>query len=369
MKLDKIIITILMLLSCSLCSGERIKDIADIQGVRGNPLMGKGLVVGLNNTGDTSLPSRQILTAILRSTGQVLQPDDLTGGNIAIVMVTAELGPFDRVGGRIDVDISSIGDAKSLQGGVLLATPLVGLDGEVYAVTKASGISLGGWSATGNQGSISKNHQTVARIPGGAVVERDELANFVENVGGDNFFTLTLRNADFTTASRMKEIIDSSSSGGAWVLDGGTVKVRIPAKYNKYDVSRFIDEVSRLEVEVDVPAVVVINEKTGTIVVGENVGISTVAISQGSLVVKINETAKVSQPNASFSDAGSTAVVPETLIGVSEDEGVLIPMPHTVTVSELANLLNSIGASPTDLIAIFNALKRAGALQARLEIM
>lgn len=348
--------------------GERIKDIADVQGVRSNPLTGIGLVTGLASTGDTTLLSRQMLTNILRDSGLVLSPSDLKGENIAVVMVTAELGPFDREGSRIDVDVSSLGDAESLQGAMLLPTPLKGLDGEVYAVAQG-GVSIGGWSASGQQASVSKNHQTVGRIPDGAIVERSELATFIEQVAGQRSVTLNLRNNDFSTAQRISQVIDESYPGIAVVLDAGAIRVSVPAEIAHRDIIGFIDEVTRKQVTVDAPATVVINERTGTIVVGENVGISAVAISQGNLVVRVQETAQVSQPIAPFSDAGTTEVIPETSVGVEEQNGYLIPVARSLTVSELAKTLNAIGASPRDLIAIFNALKKAGALQAKLVIM
>ena len=349
---------------------QRIKDIVDIQGVRSNPLAGIGLVMGLAGTGDSTLPSQQMLTNILRDSGLVLlDPEELTGGNIAIVMVTAELGPFAREGSRIDVDVSSIGDAKSLQGGMLLSTPLKGLDGQVYAVTLAGGISIGGWTASGDTASITKNHQTVGRIPAGATVEKEEIATFVEYVAEQRFITLNLRNSDFSTAERISKVINQTYPNSTVVVDAGTIKVMVPGQISQTGIAGFIDDITKFRVKVDVPAVVVINERTGTIVVGENVGISTVAISQGSLVIKIKETEIVSQPTAPFSDSGSTVTVPETIVEVEEKEGYLITVPQTVTVSDLAKTLNAIGATPRDLIAIFNALKKAGALQARLVIM
>ncbi|HUT30660.1 MAG TPA: flagellar basal body P-ring protein FlgI [Sedimentisphaerales bacterium] len=347
---------------------ERIKDIVDIQGIRGNPLKGIGLVIGLAGTGDSTLPSRQMLTNILRGSGLVLSPSDLTGGNIAVVMVTAQLGPFDREGSLIDVDVSSIADAKSLQGGILLPTPLEGLDQQIYAVAQG-GLSIGGWTASGDKASITKNHQTVARIPGGAIVEKEELSTFVEYITGRRFVTLGLRNSDFTTAERISQAINERFPNSAVVADAGTIKVEIPDDIARSGIVGFIDDITKPEVKVDVPAVVVINERTGTIVVGESVSISAVAISQGSLVVKIKETEFVSQPTAPFSDAGTTERIPDTTIGVEEKEAYLIPVSKSVTVSELAKTLNAIGATPRDLIAIFNALKRAGALQAKLVIM
>jgi len=354
------------------CAGpgraERIKDIVDIQGIRSNPLTGIGLVTGLAGTGDSGKLSQQMLTNILRNSGLVLEPTSLSTGSVAVVVVTAELGPFDREGTRIDIDVSTLGDAKTLQGGMLLPTPLKGLDGQVYAVAQG-GISLGGWSVAGAQASMSKNHQTVGRIADGAIVERSELSTFIDQVAGQRFITISLRNNDFSTSRRVSEVINQAYPNSALVLDAASVKIMVPPDVSQKDVVAFLDEVMQKEVVVDMPAMVVINERTGTIVVGESVGISTVAISQGSLVVKVKETAQVSQPTAPFSDAGSTEVVPETLVGVEEQNAYLIPVERAVTVSELAKTLNAIGASPRDLIAIFNALKKAGALQAKLVIM
>jgi flagellar P-ring protein precursor FlgI len=369
--------SIITLMACTIMAGafmpgvgqcERIKDIVDIQGLRGNPLTGVGLVIGLAGTGDTTLLSRQMLTNILRDSGLVLKPADLTGGNIAVVLVTADLGPFAREGSRIDVDASAIGDAKSLQGGKLLPAPLKGLDGQVYAVAEG-GISIGGWTAAGDKASITKNHQTVGRIPDGAIVENEEIATFVENIAGSRIITLNLRNIDFATARQVSQAINQNYPQSAVVVDAGTIQVKVPGEIRQQDIVGFIDDITKPEVQVDIPAVVVINERTGTIVVGENVGISAVAISQGSLVVKIKESDIVSQPTAPFSDSGTTEIVQDTKIGVEEQQAYLIPVSRSVTVSELAKSINAIGATPTDLIAIFNALKEAGALQARLVIM
>lgn len=368
MKKTFLIVALLFLLLAEPAVSERIKDIVDIQGVRSNPLSGIGLVVGLSGTGDSTLPSQQMLTNILRDSGIVLSTSSLKGGNVAIVMVTAELGPFARKGSQIDVDVSSIGDAKSLQGGMLLPTALRGLDGQVYAIAQG-GVSIGGWTASGDKASITKNHQTVGRIPNGAIVEREELADYIEHIGGKHYITFNLRNSDFSTSRHIKESINIKFGDVAKVLDAGTVRVAIPREYVNSGAAGYIDMITKLDVKVDVPAVVVVNERTGTIVVGQHVGISAVAISQGSLVVKVTEREIVSQPVAPFSDAGTTEKVPETIVGVQEKQGHLIPVSRAVTVSELAKTLNAIGATPRDIIAIFNALKKAGALQAKLEIM
>lgn len=361
-----VVLTVLGIAGSGRC--ERIKDIVDIQGVRGNPLTGIGLLVGLADTGDKTLASQQILTNIFRNSGLVLSPTDFTGGNVAVVMVTAELGPFARNGSLIDVDVSSIGDASSLQGGRLLPTPLRGLDGQVYAEAHGA-VFIGGWSAAGKQASVTKNHPTVGLIPAGAVVEKEEIATFIENIGKDRIITLSLRNNDFSTAEHISKAINALYDGSTMAVDAGSIRVKIPVEITESQVAGFIDEILMPDVKVDMPAVVVINERTGTIVVGENVGISEVAVSQGGLVVKIKETEIVSQPTASFSQGATTEKVPETLLSVEEKEGYLVPVPRVVTVSELAKALNAIGATPGDLIAIFNALRKAGALQAKLEIM
>ena len=374
MKTRLILLLILLLSSTEIGQCQRIKDIVDIQGVRGNPLTGIGLVVGLANTGDKSLPSQQMLANILKDSGQVLSPSDFTGGNVALVAVTADLGPFARVGSQITVTVSSMGDAKSLQGGILLPTLLKGLDsegllnGQVYAVAQGA-VSLAGWTAGGDKASITKNHQEVGQIPNGAIVEREEIATFVEYLADDRFITLNLRNVDFSTAEQIGKTINQAYPDSAAVVDAGTIRVKIPNEINQKDIAGFIDAITKHEVEVDVPAIVVINERTGTIVVGENVAISSVAISQGSLTVKIRERDEVSQPTTMLTEGATTEVTKATDISVGEEPGVLIPVPRTVTVADLANTLNAIGATPTDLIAIFHALKKAGALQAKLEIM
>jgi flagellar P-ring protein precursor FlgI len=347
---------------------ERIKDITTIKGIRGNPLSGVGLVTGLSGSGDKSQMSLQMVTSILRRLGLVFNPTDLSAGSVAVVMVSAELGPFDTLGSRIDVSISTLQDASSLQGGTLHMTELQGGDGQVYAV--ASGpIFLGGFAASGNAASAKKNHPTVGRIPDGAHVEKEELSTYIQNIAGENYIILNLRNKDFSTAVNIQKSINEKYSGIAVAKNAGSVQVKIPAEIAEIDVSIFIDNVGLLLTEVDMPAMVVINEKTGTIVVGDKVGISACAISQGGLVVKIKESAFVSQPQAQFSNTGSTEVIPDTSLEIMEDEGYLIPIEKVMTVSELAKALNSIGATPRDLIAIFTALKVTGALQAELKMM
>lgn len=351
--------------------GARIADVADVYGIRGNPLYGTGLVVGLNGTGDSTLPSATMLASLLRREADVtFPPAFLQSSNIALVMVSAELGPWDREGALIDITISSLGNAKSLQGGTLLATELKGLDGEVYAVARVAAISTSSWTVEGKTGSkIAKNHPTVGRIPNGAYVERVELSKFVQMIGGQRYFVLDLRHDNFTTAERIRQVIDGEYPTYAFAQDPGTVRVRIPDIIPDVEVMRFIDSILQLEVEVDVPGIVVINERTGTIVVGGTVSISETAVAQGDLVVKIKEQQFVSQPTTPFTSRATTAVVDDSSLSVMEKEGHLINVPQSVTVEELANALNAIGASPRDLISIFDALKKAGALQAKMEMM
>jgi flagellar P-ring protein precursor FlgI len=350
---------------------SRIGDICDIYGVRSNPLMGTGIVVGLNGSGDSSTPSAQMLASLLRrESGTTFNPELLRSANIALVMVTAELGPWDREGGSIDINISSLGDAKGLQGGMLLATELKGLDGGVYAVARVASISTSSWTVEGKTGSkASKNHPTVGRIPSGAIVERSELSEFVQMLGGRRCITLTLRQPSFSTAERIRQVIEKTNPDTAVAQDPGTVHVFVPENIATGQEIAFLDKIMQGDVEVDVPAVVVINERTGTIVVGGNVTILETAVAQGGLVVKVKEQKIVSQPTTPFTEGATTQVVDDTAVSVEEKEGSLIKLPTTVTVDELARALNAIGASPRDLIAIFDALKKAGALQAKLEMM
>lgn len=353
-------------LACSLSGAlraERLKDIVDIKGVRGNPLWGYGLVIGLNGTGDNAAASRQALTNLLRHKGLVLKPEDLASKNIASAIVTAELPPFGRRGAPIDVTVSTIGNATSLQGGKLLMTELVGADGQVYAVAQGS-ITVGGYAASGEKAAVVKNHPTVGRIPSGAIIEREEVAEIAE----DGEVTLLLRNPDYTTAQRIAEEVNKLHLGSSHAADAGTVRVRIPRALDKAGLAGFVDRIGALQVRCETPALVIINERTGTIVVGENVGISRVAISHGNLSIVTEEREAVSQP-LPLSRTGTTEKTVETAIKAVEEKGPLHVVDRTVSVSELARALNAMGLTPRDLIAIFEALKKAGALQAELKIM
>ncbi len=353
---------IALLLAAAAAPGERIKDITDLKGVRGNPLWGYGLVVGLNGTGDNSNISKRALTNILRRSGMTLSPDDISSKNIASVIVTTELPPFARRGSSINVTVNTIGSASSLQGGTLLMTPLLGADGQTYAVAQGP-LSVGGFSASGEKSTVTKNHVTVGRIPNGATVEREELADFVEN--GE--IALELQNPDFGTAAEIAKVINKTYPQAAHAPDAKLVRIKIPSKIKKDKIADFVDAVGKLEAKVDFPAVVVINERTGTVIVGQNVGISTVAISIGNLSIITEEKDFVSQPQP-FSNTGSTEKVQRTEIKASEERGGLHVVSRSVSVSDLVRAINAMGLTPRDLISIFQELKNAGALQAKLVI-
>jgi flagellar P-ring protein precursor FlgI len=342
---------------------EYVRDITDVKGVRGNPLHGFGLVIGLSGTGDNSPASKQAMASYLRRMGIVLKPEDLASKNIASVVVTAELGPWNRRDSRIDVTVSAIGSASSLQGGELLMTELRGADGQVYAVAQGP-VSTGGYSASGEKATIVKNHPTVARIPGGATVEREELGRYVEQ--GE--VTLLLRNADFATVSKIAEAVNKLHPQSAYAPDPGTIRVKLPRTVGEKNVSAFLARIGALEVDSEMPAVVIINERTGTIIVGANVGISKVAISHGNLSIITQERERASQPMP-LSRTGTTERLKETRLKAIEEKGTLNVVNRTVTVSDMARALNAMGLTPRDLIAIFEALKQAGALQAELKTM
>ncbi len=345
--------------------GARIKDLAEVQGVRPNALMGYGLVVGLQGTGDTaaSLFANRSLAGLLAKLGIVVDPLVVKVSNVAAVMVTADLPPFARIGEPIDVTTSSIGDAKNLQGGMLLATPLLGVDGEVYALAQGA-LSIGGFGASSAQGDqVQRNHLTVARIPGGALVERELGLRF----GGRDSIRLILREKDFTTAARLAQVVNGAlGDGTAWAADAGSIEVRIPADAKMNPVP-FLARIEELDVQPDRVAAVVLNERTGTVVIGADVRISAVAISHGNLSIRISTRTAVSQP-APFAEVGSTVVFDNEEI-VIQEQGSALAMVQGVTISELVRALNAIGASPRDLIAILQSIKAAGALQAELRII
>ena len=343
----------------------RIKDLADIKGVRQNQLVGYGLVVGLNGSGDgdDSPFTTQSLAALLDKMGVTVNPDDIEGDNVAAVMVTADLPPFARIGSKIDVLVSSIGGAENLQGGTLLLTPLRAANGDIYAVSQGP-VSTGGFQARGTSAGVQKNFPTVGRVVGGAIIERELPFEFKSQ----DSLSLALRTPDFTTASRMAQAINSALlQQVAETPDAGTVNIKVPESYGD-NVVQFVSLVENLDVTPDVESKVVINERTGTVVMGENVRISTVAIAHGNLSIQISERQNVSQP-LPFSRGGQTVVSPETNVAVKESKNPVYLIPSGVSIGEVVRALNALGVSPRDLISIFQALKAAGALQAKLEII
>jgi flagellar P-ring protein precursor FlgI len=346
---------------------SRIKDIAEFESVRANMLIGYGLVVGLNGTGDkleNSIFTRESLIGMLERLGVNARSEALKTKNVAAVMVTATLPPFTRQGNRIDVTVSTMGDATSLLGGTLLVTPLLGADAEVYAVAQGP-VAVAGFSAGGAAQTVVKGVPTTGRIANGAIVEKElkfDLSQFAA-------LRLTLRNPDFTTSRRIAQSINGFVGQPiARPMDNGTVMINVPQNYPGSTVALLTD-IEQLPVTTDQVAKVVIDETTGVIVMGENVRISTVAIAQGNLTIRITETPQVSQPEP-FSNTGRTVVVPRTDIQVDENsDRKLTVLPGSVTLQELVNGLNAMGIGPRDLIAILQAIKAAGAMQAEIVTM
>jgi flagellar P-ring protein precursor FlgI len=343
----------------------RIKDIASLKGVRANQLVGYGLVVGLDGTGDgkSSLFTLQSLSSMLEKMGVTIDPDDLKVKNVAAVMVTSELPPFSRAGSRIDALVSSIGDAKNLQGGTLLLTPMKAPNGQVFAVAQGA-VSTGGFAFGKGSGSgVQKNFPTVGRVVGGALIEKELPSTF----NTQERMTLALHTPDFTTATRVAQAINAAFSVPlARAADAGTVQVEVPALYNGRNVE-FVALLEGLGVTPDTISRVIINERTGTVIMGENVRLSTIAIAHGNLSVQVTESQNVSQP-LPFA-GGQTAVTTDRNIQVEEGNNPLFLVDSGVSIGEVVRALNALGVSPRDLIAIFQALKSAGALQAELVIM
>jgi flagellar P-ring protein precursor FlgI len=353
--------------SSSTDASSRIKDIVQFEGVRDNLLVGYGLVVGLGNTGDTLATghfTKQSLQAMLNRLGVKPTDEGLDSKNVAAVMVTATLPAFSRLGGRIDVTVSALGDSKSLLGGTLLVTPLLGADGEVYAVSQGQ-LAVGGFASVGDAETIVKGVPTSGRIANGAIVER-ELGFDLSSLKS---VKLTLRNPDFTTARRIAQAVNAFlGTTAAASTDPSTVEVNVPVKY-KQNVVNLLTDIEQLRIEPDQLARVIIDEQSGIIVMGENVRISTVAIAQGALTIRITEAAQVSQPGP-FAEAGTTATVNRTNIEVGQGEDQrLTVVEDGVTLQELVNGLNALGIGPRDMISILQAVKTAGALQAEIEVM
>ena len=399
-RFTRLLLTLLATTSlmCPIVGAEaavRIKDIADFEGARDNLLIGYGLVVGLNGTGDDltrDIFTRESLIGMLERLGVNARDPQLRTKNVAAVMVTGTLRADARQGSRIDINISAVGDAQNLQGGTLVVTPLLGADGEVYAVAQGQ-VAVAGYTARGQGQTVTKGVPTAGRIPNGAIIER-EIAFDLRSMQSIN---IALRNPDFTTAERVAQAINAALRQPlAAALDSGTVKLSVPDSA-KSDMVGFVTSVEQLRVEPDQIARVVIDEANGIIVMGENVRISTVAVAQGSLTVRITETPQVSQPNAlaprgnaaapanpatgraqapgqggvQFAPNGgaATAVVPRTNIQVDEQNNHrLAVVPPSITIQELVNSLNALGIGPRDMISILQAIKAAGAMQADLEV-
>jgi flagellar P-ring protein precursor FlgI len=356
-------LTGMALLLAPLCAfSSRVKDITMVEGSRDNQLVGYGLVVGLAGDGDSnSAATLRSVANILQRYGLTVNSSDIKVKNAAAVMVTADIGAFLKAGSRIDVTVASLGDAKTLQGGVLLQTPLMGADGRVYAVAQgplAVGGFLGGAGGSGGA-TVQKNHPTVGAISNGAIVEQEIPAPFVH----DNAIRLLLRDPDFNTAERMAEAINRQWPGAAVPTDAATVGVTLPAEYHGRNVA-FAADLGDIEAVPDTQARVVINERTGTIVATSTVRLSQVAIAMGSLTITITSNQGVSQPGA-FS-GGSTQLTKSTQTNVEETKGGFVVVKEPPTIERLAAALNALGVSTREMMAIFETLKRSGALQAEL---
>ncbi len=346
---------------------SRIKDIVEFEGVRDNMLVGYGLVVGLNGSGDSlnnSPFTQQSLTAMLERMGVSVRGQNMNTGNVAAVMVTATLPPFANQGSRIDVSVSALGDAESLQGGTLLVTPLLAADGDVYAVAQGP-VVISGFSFEGEAATVVQNIPTAGRIASGAIVER-EVPFDIETLGE---IRLALRNPDFTTSRRIARAINGFLAADAALAENsGSVRLRKPKGFDGSLVD-LVTDIEQLPIQPDQIARVVIDEKSGVIVMGADVRISAVAIAQSNLTVKITESAQVSQANP-FAQAGQTVVVPRTDLTINQGDDVKLAMLETgVTLQDLVTGLNRLGVSPRDVITILQAIKAAGALQADIETM
>ena len=344
----------------------RIKDIAAFRGVRSNQLVGYGLVVGLAGTGDSddAIFTLQSMSSMLEKMGVTVSPDEIKIKNVAAVMVTAELPPFARSGSRLDALVNSIGDAKTLGGGTLLMTPLKAADGQVYAVAQGPVATGGFLIGSGSGDKVAKNFPTVGRVVQGVSVER-EIPFDLNQMGS---LTLALNKPDFTTATRVAQAINAGMMEKiAYTQDSGTIHVSVPAGFSG-NIVALIATVEGLSVTPDQVSRVVINERTGTVIMGENVRIATVAIAHGNLSVEIKQNFDVSQPMP-FSNRGQTVVTPNAQTMVKEGRAPLQVLETGVSIGQVVRALNALGVTPRDLISILQALKAAGALQADLEII
>ncbi len=342
----------------------RLKDVAEVEGVRSNKLIGYGLVIGLNKTGDGNSVrfTRNSITNMLENMGVTVDPKDVKSGNVASVMVTAELPPFSHQGFTIDATVSSLGDAKSLQGGTLIMTPLKGPDGKIYAVAQGA-VSIGGFSAESGGDSFTKNHTTVGIVPDGAIVEREIPYSFNDQ----QQITLNMHSADFSSVEHAADAINMElGEVVASAADSRTINVKVPQDY-RGNLVGLMARIENVDVPTDTSAKVVLNERTGTVIMGNNVRISTIAISHGNLHVKIRTTANASQPGA-FS-GGDTVVTQQSSIQAMEENRRLFVVEAGATIGDLVQALNAVGVTPRDLISILQSIKSAGALHAKLEII
>jgi len=343
----------------------RVRDLVTVAGARDNQLAGYGVVVGLAGDGDKDpIYTQQTMANLLRRYGVNVPVSTLSAKNVAVVMVTADIPAFAKPGERIDVQVASMGDAKSLQGGVLLQTALLGADNRVYAVAQGP-VSVGGFTAGqggGGGATVTKNHPTVAQIIGGAIVEQEIPTTIVS---GDTI-ELLLRDPDFTSAALMAAAINEVYTNSAHAVDSTSVQVRLPPAAVGQTVN-FIAQLENIEVTPDEPARIILNERTGTIVATASIHISSCAVAYGNITINVASTLNVSQP-APFSKTGQTVVTPHTTTEVTESKSSIIPLPEMPTVEKVAAALNALGATPRDMMAIFQAMKQAGAMQAELVI-
>jgi flagellar P-ring protein precursor FlgI len=346
---------------------SRVKDLVEVEGIRDNMLVGYGLVVGLNGSGDSlkNAPfTQQSLQTMLERMGVNTRGTTMQTKNVAAVMVTANLPPFAAQGTRIDVSVSALGDAKSLQGGTLLVTSLFGADGQIYALGQGP-VSIGGFTASGDAASVTRGVPTAGRIANGAIVERE----IAFNLDAQKTLRLSLRNPDLTTATRIASAVNAYMGGGiAEATDPSTVKLTVPNGY-PHGVMGMLTDLEQVKVDPDETARVVIDEQSGVIVMGADVRISTVAIAQGNLTIRVTETPQVSQP-APFSNTGTTTTVPRTQINIDDSKGNKMAVLHEgVSLQNLVDGLNALGVGPRDIISILQAIKAAGALQADIQVI
>ncbi len=365
--MKRVIVCLLLIaficITSTFVNAERIKDITSFEGVRDNQLIGYGLVVGLDGTGDKGQAAVKGIVNMLERMGQTVNASEITSKNIASVVITATLPPFAKPGIKLDALVSTIGDAKSLQGGTLLLAPVKGPDGKIYGLVQGP-VSIGGFSAGGEAAAIQKNHLAAGKVPSGVTIERE--AKFT--LGNGNDIRLFLHKSDFATANTIAHKINTEFHGRyAFPVDSSSVQVVIPPQY-KGNIVGLISSIDILHVKVDRPAKVVINERTGTIVIGYNVTISPVAIAHGSLAIEIKEQPIVSQPLPFAPEGAETVELPRTGLSVKEQEARLIEVSG-ITLGEVVRGLNALGVTPRDLISILQALKSSGALHAELEII